>query len=356
MGDFIKLPKEKLADILTKLGDERSTTLVSNVITELAHHCEHVTSHVPVIDYSLTLNDSVILLEMRGLPCVTFSGIRTLMNLYPRDIASVRCVFTNEQTMQRLETGCLHISFWRRQSTEGADNAAPPRRTPFEPIKLSRSLKRSLELNYADLNTDADDRATLEKLVESLMCCARLMPEIHISIEPIMKNSAGVDYASTHHSQPSLAPKKRSRSGNGAIARHTHVDDDATALSDNDTRAVVPNDSNHVGYCVFCANVPNLDAGFLEHIKQQFGNRVLEMVVIAPVDWIVSPERRATAASEKSITGLFTPAELAITVRRARCTEAESGQYALVGSNRLQRVIARTAKALNGTPCIVNGN
>jgi len=350
MADFIQLPATKLAQIRTELGEragaDRQTSMVANVLTALARNCEQLTGHQPVFDFKVRRNAAAVLLDVSGVPCVSFAGADAIMDLYPRHIASMRFIFTNDQTMERLETGCVSVSFWADEGTEA--QAAQNTRAPYEPIKVNKRLKRYVELDYADLNTDVDDRATLEALVECLIAMSRLMPEINLSVEPLMKTSNGLEYVAAHTSLASVAPKKRHRAANGhsngANGHAAAADDDTTQANEHDTRAVPPNDANHVGYCLFCANVPSFDFAFLRYLKDKFTNRLLDMVVVAPAKW-VNTSGSATDA-------LFTPPELAISVRRASCTEAESGQYALLGSHRLQRVMTRNAKAFGGVPCV----
>lgn len=362
MADFIQLPAAKLAYIRTELGEragaERKTSMLANVITSLARDCEQTTGHAPVFDFKVTRNAAAILLEVTGVPCLSFGGAKAVMELYPRAVASMQFLFTNEQTLERLEVGCVRVSFWAdveadEEATSGAQKKIRER-LAYEPIRVHKRLKHCVELDFTDLNTDGDDRATLEQLVACLMSMTRLMPEIHPSVEPLTKTSNGLEYAAAHTAAGSHAPKKRHRAGaaNGGWSRsptnghHHGAVDDETALSDGDTRLVSPDDANHVGFCLFCANVPNFDYAFLEYLKKRFGNRILDMVVVAPAKWV----NGSGAASD----AIFTPAELAISVRRAACTEAESGEYALLGSNRLQRLMTRNAKAFGGVPCIAS--
>jgi hypothetical protein len=366
MTDFIQLPPAKMAQIRTTFeagaAGDRQTSRIANVITALAHACEATTGHQPMFEFKVTRNDAAVLLEVSGVPALNYSGTCATMALYPRDVASLSFVFNNEQTMERVDTGCVRVQFWHDNNDNEEDAAASQTskrgtRVTYTEVPRSKRLKRCVEFDFTDLNVDADDRATLESLIECLIGMSRLMPEIHISIEPLMKTSNGLTAKAIDATlATTLAPKKRYRAatnGTRAHAAHVNVDDDLTVANDGDTRVVAPNDPNHVGFCLFAANVPNVDFAFLEYLKNKFGTRILDIVVIAPTKWVeASASNGAVAASA----ALSTPAELAISVRRSVSTEAESGEYALLGSNRVQRVIARNAKAFGGVPCAVNGN
>lgn len=350
MSDFIRLPRHKIADMRTALleieGADTMTRRFTNLLTELAHQCETLTHHHPVLDFSVTSNATVATLTVTGVPALTFNGASRLVQMHLRDVAALRFVVEDVETTQRLTTGCVQVSVWR------ADVPAQARcRDAYVPPKLHKRLKRCVEVDFTDLNADADDRATLDELVGALICMARVMPDLAISVEPIFKRVGGVaEFAAAHASLASVAPKKR-RVARGRAAHHAEPNalEDDTVHSEHDA-AVGTADSNHVGFCVFCAKPPNFDFAFLDYLKSKFGNRILEMCFLAPSSWTEQPTIDAPTDA-KPTTTISPPAELAICVRRACCTEEESGEHAVAGSNRLKRVLLRNAKAFGGVPC-----
>jgi hypothetical protein len=335
---FLKLPANKVVELRRQLGDnDKETNIVCNIITQLAHHCETLTNHTPLPDFVLHVHDGspTATLVITGMPCFSHSGIKAVLDLYPRDICYFRLVFTNEITLDNLGTGCAHIGFWR--TTVGD---AERHRVTFTPLRVHKNYKRRAEIDFTGLNTDADDESTLIDLIDDVHRMTRVMPHITVSVEPLLKKSATTaSYAASAAAASRQPPRKRARQN---ASKYNQQDDDDTTRSENDN-VVITNDNQHVGFALFCASVPEFEASFLDYLKQKYGNRILEIVVLAPVKWVDAKKRDAAP--------LITPQELVISIRRAKCSEEESCAYAIDGSHRMQRVMVRNAKAFKGQLC-----
>jgi hypothetical protein len=354
MRDFFQISstrRRQLVDVLQ--GDEIDAALVCNVVTGLAHRLEHATHHTPVLDFKVVFPSVVdarrsARLVISNVPSVSYSTIRGIVSLHPLRIYRVRFVFRNETDHQQLWTGCVEVDFWRAAATSASTNE----RFVYTPCPRRKARKRIIEIDYEGLNTSADDRANIERVMDLVHHMAREMPQIGVSCELLMKRAPATPAAAMALAAANdTAPKKRARtqarlaSAGVVIPAATAVDDDTaiTSSAEGGDRPVV--DDQHVGFCLFFAGVPNFESNFLDYLNTTLGNLLLEAVVLAPVRWT---DPAATSSAGHTHQTIETHQELAISLRRARCTEAESGPYCVDGSQRLMRVMARNAVAFKG--------
>ena len=335
MSDFFQLASGTRRQIAAALGGiEADVNLVSNVVTELARCCERATQHTPLLDTQVVFpngdSSKTARVVVSDVPCVTHSAATSVVALAPQAIYRVRFVFRNETDQRPLFTGRVEIDFWRAANTERE-------RLVYTPPRRAKTRRRDVEIDYTDLNASTDDCANIERVMDLVHHMAPVMPLIGVSCEPLLKTVNGATGGGVATSAQPPVPRKR--------ARRADAVDEETAISepvDGGAAAAPIVDRHHVGFCLFFTGVPNFDSNFLDYLKTQLGNLVLEAVVLAPVRWTVDSANGGGGGA------LDTPHELAVSLRRAKCTEAESGPYCIDGSRRLVRVMTRNAQAFKG--------
>lgn len=329
MNDYFQLPRSKQTYLSRRFGEAHGDiAIATNILTELSHCCERTTHCTPTLDFTvdfLTLDTKqAVRIIVTEVPSLSHTSACSIAKVAPSAIYRIRFVFRDELTQHQLYTGRVEIEFWA--------SASPSReRFPYVAPKRGKSRNRDVEIDYEGLNTTADDRDNIEQLMEYVHHMAPLMPRIGVSCEPLVRSGSVTQPVSIVRGGP---PKKRPKRAEAA--------DEETALSEQPTTAapLVLDNSNHVGFCLFFVGVPSFDASFFDFLKKMLGNVMLEAVVLAPVRW----------TDPSTSQNVDTPQELAISLRRTACTEADAGPYCIDGSARLVRVLARNAKAFKGVP------